>query len=244
MNPRQNVLSNKFRRGWDILGQSVVDIRNLPKSRNGKSCNCICVECKQPLEACQGFIRSWYFRHQMLTDCRGGPITALHLLAQQLLLGDKTIKTRFKSVEYCSGSQEVTIDGSNFKADVLGKLSDCKHFVIEICVSHRVSQEKYDFLKENKIQSIEIDLNGVDPEITEAVLLDLLLNDVSKQNIIYLPEGEVDVIKNDNEPKSIKKAWYQELIPWAIPLAALGIFFWGSGRKKKSKNVNRKYRRR
>lgn len=235
---------NKFTKAWDSLDSCLVDVLNLSKLRNGKNCNCVCVDCKEPLEACQGFIRSWYFRHQSGTNCKGGPMTALHLLAQQLLIGSHTIKTSNNSLSYIDGSTEVVLLDSKFKADVLGKLSDGANFVIEIFVSHVLTEEKSNFLKENKIYSIEIDLSKVDPDITEEDLLEILLNDTSKQRVIYLPKNEEQTTtKIEIEPKpSTRKPWYEDLIPFII-IAVVAFIFYLLGQKQKSRKVwrNRRY---
>jgi hypothetical protein len=235
---------NRFRKAWDSLNSLVIDIENLPKSRNGKSCKCVCVECKEPLDACQGFIRAWYFRHQSSTNCKGGPMTALHLLAQQLLVGSHTIKTLYNSMSYSDGSTEVVLTDSKFKADVLGNLPSGAKLVIEIFVSHLLTEEKYKFLKENKIHSIEIDLSKVDPDITEEDLLELLLNDTSKQRVIYLPENEGQTTtKTEIEPKSsTQKPWYEDFMPLII-IGIVALFFYLLGQRQKSRKVWRKRRR-
>lgn len=66
----------KFTKAWDHIDDCLTDINYLSRSRNGKKCECTCVECKEPLEACPGFVRSWYFRHQKFTYCNGGPMAA------------------------------------------------------------------------------------------------------------------------------------------------------------------------
>ena len=62
--PSWNMKQSRFTKAWDGENQQPVDIRNLPKRRNGDGCNCFCVECKKPLRAYQGRERAWHFRHR------------------------------------------------------------------------------------------------------------------------------------------------------------------------------------
>jgi hypothetical protein len=128
-------IMNYFTRAWDNIDDKVVHVRDLSKdSRNGNKCNCSGVECKEPLEACQGEKRSWYFRHQNPSTCSGGPMTALHLLAQQILEGDHTIKTIDGNISYSKGIKEYKRKGSSFIFDIGAKIGDEKEFIIEVWV--------------------------------------------------------------------------------------------------------------
>jgi hypothetical protein len=207
----------RFTRAWDNRNSCIVHIRELPKSRNGAKCGCICVECKSPLEALQGDKNDWSFRHQSNTICKGGPMTALHILAQQLLCGDKTVKTKGGEVPYLNATKEWPIPKSRFKADLAGIKADGVQFLIEIFVTHKLKDEdeKVKFIQESKLHSIEIDLSRVDPEIGRDDLLKLLLTDVAKQTIIYAPSNQDVIIESSS--KEIKRGnWYDELIPLAI----------------------------
>jgi hypothetical protein len=181
-----------FTRAWDKKKLRMVHVRELPKeTRNGKNCDCICIEvdCKAPLEACQGDNNEWFFRHQTKTNCKGGPMTALHMHAQELLIGDQSIKTREGEVSYLNGENEWKITNSNYKADVMGLKTDGSCFLIEIFVTHKLAEEedKVKYIHKNKIHSVEINLSKVDRNITKDDLLNLLLTDDSKQRTIYSP---------------------------------------------------------
>lgn len=221
----KNNTDNKFQKAWDSLDGRIIDIKNLPKSRNGKNCGCTCVECNKELEACQGFVRAWYFRHQSNTACNGGPMTAIHLLAQQLLVGNHTINTQYGSIAYTEAVNEALLTGSKFRADVLGEREDGTHFIIEISVTHKLTDEKNTFLRDNKIQSVEIDLSNVSPMISEDELLEIILNDKSKQTIVYLPEIEAQrLIANVPKPHATNKTpWYEEFLPWLFILSIIGF---------------------
>ena len=58
----------RFLRAWDNKNSCIVHIRELPKSRNGAKCDCVCVECNGMLEALQGDVNDWSFRHTNLVQ--------------------------------------------------------------------------------------------------------------------------------------------------------------------------------
>lgn len=226
----------KFTKAWDKVNACPVDIRNLPLSRNGLTCGCTCVECDKPLEACQGEKRAWYFRHANRTSCKGGPMTALHLMAQYLLKGNRTMVTREGEVSYSNGEIEYTIPDSRYEADVAGDKSDGTKFLIEIFVTHKLQdeEEKVKLIRKQEIHSIEIDLSKVDLEISRENLLNLLLTDVSKQRVIYSPKNvALEAAAKPAEEKAQQKesTWIEDIVPVAIfvgILVAAYNFFTGS----------------
>lgn len=238
---------NRFSRAWDNKNSRIVHVRDLPKeTRNGKKCDCICVEanCKGPLEACQGDVRrtTWYFRHQSTdTNCKGGPMTALHILAQELLVGNQTIKTTEGEECYSGGENEWIISGSRYEADVAGIKPDGSRFLIEIFVTHKLSEEenKVKHIREQGIHSIEIDLSKVDPDISKGDLLKLLLTDISKQRIIYSPKNVIiESVVKPAAAKSRQKetTWTDYVVPIAVItgiLVAAYNFFTGSKNNRK-----------
>jgi hypothetical protein len=180
------------------------------------------VDCKQPLEACQGYIKAWYFRHQTTTDCKGGPMTALHLMAQFLLKGSHSITTRDEVVSYSNGVMESPLANSKYQIDVAAEKADKTNFLIEIFVNHRIEADKADYIKSQKIHCVEIDLSNISPDIKREDLYPLLTNDVSIQRIVYSPHknNEAQISEAlDNQQKS--KSWLEGLIPFALMLGAL-----------------------
>jgi len=196
----------KFTKAWDKINQRPIDVSELPKSRNGLNCQCSCVECGQNLEACQGEKRAWYFRHTSQSECKGGPMTALHLTAQHLLLDTKTIETKEGRVTYTNGAIEFLLPESSYRADVVGNKSNGEKFVIEIRVTHEIEESKLNFLREQKMHSIEIDLSKIDPDISKDDLLRMLLTDVSKQKIIYSSLQKEELTTPDIKPDEL--SWF------------------------------------
>ena len=206
-----------FTRAWDNQSHKIVHVRELSRTRNGAKCDCTCVDCKGALEALQGPVNDWSFRHQTSTTCKGGPMTALHMLAQELLSGDQTIKVKGGEVSYTNATKEWPIPDSRYKADVVGVKADDTKFLIEIFVTHKLQdeEEKVKLIRKQEIHSIEIDLSKVDLEISRENLLDLLLTNVSKQRVIYSPKMETSTVlaeqpKPENKDDSL--SWFEWLI--------------------------------
>lgn len=120
----------KFTKAWDDLNKCPVDIRNISKERKGQSCNCSCLECNAALIACQGDKNAWHFRHFNNSNCTGGPMTALHLMAQDILSKSHRIKTKDGTVNYFDPQIEYRIQGSSYSFDVAGKKKNDKLFLL------------------------------------------------------------------------------------------------------------------
>jgi hypothetical protein len=152
-------------------------------------------------------------------------MTALHILAQELLTEDRTIKIRGGEDSYSNATKEWPIPESRFRADVAGTKSDGSQFLIEIFVTHKLKEEdeKVKLIRESKLHSIEIDLRKIDPEITNEDLLKLLLTDTTKQTIIYPLPTTRDVIIEPITNKEVKpQNWYDDFIPFAF-VAGIGF---------------------
>lgn len=237
----------KFVRAWDNKNSRIVHIRELPKdTRNGKKCDCRCVEetCKGALEACQGDVNEWFFRHQSKTNCKGGPMTALHILAQELLTGDHSINTKSGEVLYSIGESEWPINGSRYRADVAGVKADGNRFLVEIFVTHKLADEenKVIYIRGQKIHAIEIDLSAVDPNIEKSDLLKLLLTDIAKQREIYSPNSmDIENPKSDEKAEIGNSHVKSETGPSFIQILFIGgIVIWVASRIKSFFKRNRR----
>lgn len=67
------------------------EMLNIDSVANGLKCGCVCPHCGEDLEACQGDIRQHFFRHASGTECKGARMTALHMLAQNILKREKKV---------------------------------------------------------------------------------------------------------------------------------------------------------
>jgi competence CoiA-like predicted nuclease len=69
-------------------------LKHITEVSNGRACGCVCPKCKRPLEARNnGKIRAAYFAHYNAQECVGATETAVHLMAKQVIVEAKVIKT-------------------------------------------------------------------------------------------------------------------------------------------------------
>lgn len=162
-------------------------------------------------------------------------MTALHILAQELLCGDHTMKIKGGEVPYSKAIKEWPIPESRFRVDVAGTKEDGSQFLIEIFVTKKLTddEEKVKFIRQRLLQSIEIDLSKVDPEIVKDELLTLLLTDTSKQRTIYNLEDDRQPIEK-TEKATKESNWYDGIGIIAL-LVALGYGAYKFFTRKKSK---------
>lgn len=243
---------NEFFRGRDNKTKEIVDVRDLPPMRRGNACDCSCVKCGKPLQACQGPKRRWYLRHRNASPCDGGGMLAIHLMSQQLLLSASFVQTRYGSVAYRDPIREGRLTPSSFKADVLAQWKERDPIAIEIRVTHCVDESKIAFIRREKIACIEIDLSKVDRSVTTDALRTILLEDTSIQHYIFWPQEQSEsggaFSTKDIEPEKVPQeqncsdhgakiiekpnSW------WEFIIAATIIFFALKGFKALMERVN------
>lgn len=111
----------------------------IDKAARGLACNCRCFECKEKLEAVQGDIREWHFRHSNNTNCQGGPETAIHTLAKQIIADNSTIVIPGGNLYYSEPKIEQWLE--QYKPDV-SVVADGLAVHFEILVTHAVDEGK------------------------------------------------------------------------------------------------------
>lgn len=138
---------------------------------NGKKCGCICPECKDELTAknnCKEI--SNHFAHQHLDEGRACLMTQLHMAAQYFFLNLKTfvmpsvsfvhnghkLHEPERAVRVISAKLEAKV--GKFFADVMLQ-TELGEVCIEICVTHKCTEEKVTHYQSNKIASLEYDLS-------------------------------------------------------------------------------------
>ena len=191
----------KFTYGLDVNG-TLVHVNDVNR---GEACNCICIECKQPLVAKKSEARKkqWHFAHKVTTNCQGGRMTALHMLAQQIIQEEKKIrKPWFK--DYCEDpSKEIYFESvlleQRFKTTEINRRPDCVGIIkngdkqyevwIEVKVKHAIDEEKKkDIIKLGAI-CMEIDLTKLlDTDYTKENIREALFNDVENKVWINYPQ--------------------------------------------------------
>ena len=157
-------------------------IVHIQDATNGLSCGCICTECDELLEAVQGPKKEWHFRHSNATNCTGGPETALHRLAKQIICENSNIRIEGATLNYTDACQEKALE--TIVPDVSVNCNGIPiHF--EIRVTHPVDADKERFYNERQYKSIEINLNDVPYDITPEKLKALVLDETRNKRKIF-----------------------------------------------------------
>lgn len=139
---------------------------------NGLHCNCICPHCKQKLIAKNGGLkRDHHFAHYSGIECKGARMTALHMLAQQIIEKQKTIMLPDYQGEYFQKRTDIIhFDDVELEEFVEGLRPDCigikkgkdgkEHRLwIEILVTHKVDDAKEKAIRNLQVSCVEVDLS-------------------------------------------------------------------------------------
>ena len=146
----------------------------------GLACNCRCPKCKELLIARLGHEggRQRHFAHQRGSDCHGAYMTALHLLAEQILEKEKAVmvpaykeinsqRLTFKDVEV-----EKRVERKDLQPDVVGITEDELRWHIEIRNTSEINEQKLKKIKDSSITCLEIDVREQTLENLKSFLLD------------------------------------------------------------------------
>ncbi|WP_156476439.1 hypothetical protein [Aeromonas enteropelogenes] len=176
------------------------DIKHISEVPNGNKCQCLCIECGGALRANQGEIKTWYFSHQVETNCSGESI--IHFLAKKIIedaskssdalylpylkgelesycdLDERHVERwHYKKIfltDYTANS-EVRID--DVVVDVLCEEHNTGQlFAIEIYRTHKKDDIAISKFEQKHLMSIEIDLSELELDISK----DELKNNVLK----------------------------------------------------------------
>ncbi|MFS8413483.1 hypothetical protein EIQ10_20510 [Xanthomonas campestris pv. campestris] len=148
----------------------------------GLDCGCICPECGEALVARNrdfpGRRRVRHFQHARTSSCPGGFESAVHRMAKEVLAtadalslprwasGDIVIEP--ESLAIVNARAEVPLLDGAIRPDVLvhGMASDIEFDVlcVEIRVHHEIDDPKRDLLATSGVDTIEIDLSGLNDE--------------------------------------------------------------------------------
>ena len=157
----------------------LVSIADVP---SGLECECTCISCGEALVAKKGEIKQHHFAHTSGIECDGYIEALLHIWAREILgetkslmfpdykdkYGDnlnglllpsqteslKAHKVEFKEIKCPKSDNKVHLD----IPDAIGVLKDGTEFWIEFWVTHKSTPEKIQYLKDNKINCLEIEI--------------------------------------------------------------------------------------
>jgi hypothetical protein len=214
-----------------------------PITDKGLACGCVCSKCGKVVQFVYRKIpfKTKFFRHHETSTCTGGPMTALHLSAQQILSEINSFLMVHEEVKYSQSSLEYTF--ANYRADVRSIQDNLIPVIFEVVVKSDLTEEKILFLKENKIESIRFDLTKVSPNINDTDLTELLRNNAEIKSNIYR-EAVHNVAVQEVAPIEEKTDDGNSggFIALIIAIVA-AILFWPSGKNKKKHIPYRKRRR-
>lgn len=189
----------------------LVHVDSVPK---GSACKCVCPHCKKPLDAKNGGKqREHHFAHSHGYQCEGAFETALHLLAKEIMMQEKAIMLPISTkgnrpyglVRFVEVHEEQGYDKSSYRPDIEAVLESGEVVEIEFFVSHRVKSQKLKSIKENQLNSIEVDLNYVTLDREE--MKDFLMN--SDSHRIWLADLEESKKTNKESGYSYKRnCWH------------------------------------
>lgn len=141
---------------------------------NGLACGCLCPDCKKHLVAKNdGSKRKHHFAHYNGLDCVGARMTALHLLAQQIISDRKMVMLPdynggyYKKETTCIAFDEILLEEycDGLRPDCIGIVSGkdgTDHRLwIEIRVTHEVDEQKQKTIRSADVSCIEIDLSDM-----------------------------------------------------------------------------------
>ena len=167
----------------------------------GMACNCTCPGCGAQLIARKGEKKQHHFAHANGADCAGARMTALHMLAQQIIQDERKIRTPWFKDYYEDPSKlicfEFVLLEQRFNTAEISRRPDCVGIIkkgdkqyevwIEIKVKHAIEEEKKKDIERLGAICMEIDLsNLLDKEYTEASVRQALFDvDDNKEWINY-----------------------------------------------------------
>ena len=187
-------------------------VDDVPK---GLKCNCVCPYCKVDLMAKQGQKKEHHFAHKNNKNCTGARMTALHMLAQQILARDKKLMlpdyiglyyqkaTELIEFDEVKIEKSTILDNKLYRPDCIGIKygNNIEHRLwIEIFVTHEVDSDKFDSICKSNQPCIEIDLS------------DMLKTDYTEESVAKRLQEQKDdrmwiccpICENRNEENRIK----------------------------------------
>lgn len=168
----------------DELGE-LKSINSIDENSKGYKCKYRCPKCNELLNARLGKGkekggRQPHFAHRPGINCHGAYMTALHMLAEQIITEEKAVMApEYKEINpQCLLFKEVEggvrNDRKDLQPDRVGITEDNKRWCIEIRNTHEVDEVKAAKYKESNLTCLEIDVRkqSLDKEALKKFLLE------------------------------------------------------------------------
>jgi hypothetical protein len=140
-------MNSKFSRAKK--NDSIVHLDSLdPIADKGIACGCVCSKCGKPVQFVYRKVpfKTKFFRHHKPSTCTGGPMTALHLSAQQILSKINSFLMVNEEIKYSNSSLEYTF--ANYRADVRSIQENLVPVIFEVVVKSHLTEDKIKFLRQ------------------------------------------------------------------------------------------------
>lgn len=209
----------QYKYGVRISDGKVIDISEVPdeKKARDKSWNCVCPHCRSPLIAAKGHARAHHFKHKgTVCNVAHAHQTALHMRAKEILLEEKLFHLPAYVVdrqdvdladipEWLQSKlpkQFVYQKARWLRCNAVGlekRISDIVpdvvaytpegEYLIEICVTNPVSDEKIEKAAKIGLPLLEVDLSDLkDDVISEDTLRKAVVDGCDRTEWRYYPD--------------------------------------------------------
>lgn len=177
----------------------LVHVEDVP---NGKSCECHCPYCNEPMIAKNGGkIVEHHFAHFSGAECEGYVETVLHLLAKEIIAEEKCIMLpRYhtlpsKLIQFETVEVEERHDNKSIQPDIVGVTKDGLRLQIEIFVTHRVDEIKKEKIVSGGYNCLEI---KIPKKFEEKISLkEFLTKQTESRYFINFPYGDLLMAKDN-----------------------------------------------
>jgi hypothetical protein len=202
---------------YGLQGGKLVGINDVG---SGLKCKCFCPSCGKPFVAYKGKVLKPHFKHLSQTSCKYSHETALHYLAKEIICEEGYLPIPYTEYrinndlrsfyfqenqevyayspqpDECKGVAKVYFDKvevekneGNIKPDLKCIIKDTV-LLVEIAVTHFVDEEKLSKVKERGIPLLELNLSGLERDITKKQLKSALYNSMYLFSWKNNPKGE------------------------------------------------------
>lgn len=180
---------------------------HIKDAESGLKCNCVCPICGEAMVAKKGEITEHHFAHYTLSNCEYNGETALHLISKDIISNAKRIKIpmvtlwdiedvdriysfgdgclfkeTYVSVDSVFCEKRINIKDRIYIVPDILIVSNNVKLIIEIKVTHAISNYKKELIKDLNISTIEIVLNK---DCSYSDLEDMLINSIENKSWIY-----------------------------------------------------------
>lgn len=202
-------------------------IAHIDRASRGLACECICLACKEELQAVKGEQREHHFRHNNNENCGGDLETVLHQLAKQILVDNTQISIpKYGNIGYKNAISEETFE--SIKPDVTASLLNDEPVCFEVFHTHAMGFAKEQFFKLKKLKCVEINMKNCPIDKYDSIK-DFVLNETKDKRVIFWEsQPEKGVEQEDNTWLYLVGGLIGSAVTVAVIFPKLGRKIWNS----------------